>query len=515
MKIELEGDETLIGNTKSLCPKCVEEKNFSSMTIPAVIYKKGNEVWMAKKCEKHGLFKSVYWEDYEMYKKASTFQDSGVSIGGEAVKKGEASCPIDCGLCQLHKSNSALVNIVLTNRCDLSCPYCFFYHKKTGYVYEPTIEQVKYMIKSILKQSPIKPNAVQFTGGEPTIRDDLPEIIKLATDMGIGVVIVNTNGIRISRDVRFLKKIKDAGCGLLYLSFDGVSPETNPKNYSEFPNILENCRKTGVNVVLVPTIIRGKNDHEIGNIIKIAVENIDIIRGVNFQPVSFVGKMSAEEINKQRITIPAVIKKIEEQTNAQIKKSNFYPVPFVSSLSDYLEAVNNEPCYRFSAHFACGMATYVYKSGNKIIPITEIIDVEGIFKYLKDLSNDISSSKLKLLEKHYSKAKLILNLRKFIKNKKTFSEFGMDILLKLLATGSYDALGVFHRNSLFIGMMHFQDPYNWDIERVKRCVIHYVTPDGRIIPFCTFNVIPELYRDKIQKEFSVPLEKWKVKKSRL
>ena len=51
--------------------------------------------------------------------------------------------------------------------------------------------------------------------------------------------------------------------------------------------------------------------------------------------------------------------------------------------------------------------------------------------------------------------------------------------------------------------MHFQDAYNYDIERVKRCVIHYATPDGKLYPFCTYNSGP-CYREKIERQFSIP-----------
>jgi len=61
---------------------------------------------------------------------------------------------------------------------------------------------------------------------------------------------------------------------------------------------------------------------------------------------------------------------------------------------------------------------------------------------------------------------------------------------------------------MFLGMMHFQDKYNQDEERLQRCDIHYVTPDLRIIPFCSFNVIPEWYRDRIQKKYGMTVPEW-------
>ncbi len=53
--------------------------------------------------------------------------------------------------------------------------------------------------------------------------------------------------------------------------------------------------------------------------------------------------------------------------------------------------------------------------------------------------------------------------------------------------------------------MHFMDSYNYDVERVKRCVIHYAAPNGMIYPFCAYNSGP-VYRERIEKEFSVPFE---------
>ena len=86
---------------------------------------------------------------------------------------------------------------------------------------------------------------------------------------------------------------------------------------------------------------------------------------------------------------------------------------------------------------------------------------------------------------------------------------GMNLLIQIVKKrGDYKALGEFHYRALFLGMMHFQDKYNYDVERVKRCVIHYVMPDGRIVPFCAFNVLPELYRDVVQKKYSISIEEW-------
>ncbi|MCX8185490.1 MAG: radical SAM protein, partial [Sulfolobales archaeon] len=85
---------------------------------------------------------------------------------------------------------------------------------------------------------------------------------------------------------------------------------------------------------------------------------------------------------------------------------------------------------------------------------------------------------------------------KFIDSKNKPKDLDINkILYQIFVKHDYDALGKFHMKTLFIGMMHFMDLYNYDIERVKRCCIHYVMTDNRVVPFCAFNVIPEWYRD--------------------
>lgn len=361
-------------------------------------------------------------------------------------------------------------------------------------------------------QRPVGANAVQFTGGEPTLRDDLIKIVKIAKDEGYDHVQFNTNGIEFARNPELVKELKEAGTGIVYMSFDGVTPETNPKNYWEIPDALDNCRKVGLSVVLVPTLIKGVNDHEVGDMIRFAAGNIDIVRSLNIQPVSLVGMMPREMRNKQRITIPDVCKKIEEQTDGQITRDDFFTIPSASRITDFIEAITGQPKYKLSTHFACGVATYVFKEGDKLLPITRFIDVNGLFEYLKNETENIQKSRVKRISKAISGAKLLLNIKKFVDEDKKPKGLNIgSIISSAITGGNYNSLVEFHRKSLFIGMMHFMDLYNYDIDRVQKCCVHYATPDGRVIPFCAFNVIPQVFRDKTQKDFSISSEEWEKK----
>jgi len=497
--------DNIIRKTKSICPEC-------NKILDATVFERDGKVMISKECPEHGRFEEVYWGSYEMYKKAEKFWHDGKGTKNPNTPGG--LCPFSCGLCPAHKSHTALLNIVVTNRCDLQCWYCFFYSKKAGYVYEPTLEQIREMLRTAKREKPVPANAVQITGGEPTLRDDLLDIIKMAKEEGYAHVQLNTNGIRLSQDLELAKKIKEAGVNTLYLSFDGVTPKTNPKNHYELPNAVENCRKAGIGIVLVPTLINTVNDHEIGDMIRFGMENIDIVRGVNFQPISLVGRTPKREREKFRITIPDAIRKIEEQTNGEISKDDFYTIPSVVPITHLVEAIKQKPQYEFSCSPFCGMATYVFKRDDgKIIPITRFVDVDGFLEYIQCMADEINNSRIKQIKKWYVLLKAAKNIGKFIDEEKQPKGLDLKKILINIAKrgGDYNSLGKFHVKSMLIGMMHFQDKFNYDIQRVERCIIHYATPDRKIIPFCAFNVLPEIYRDKIQQEYGISIDEWEKK----
>jgi len=390
---------------------------------------------------------------------------------------------------------------------------CFFYAERVGYVYEPSIEQLRDMIRSLKKQHPSGGLAVQLTGGEPALRDDLLDIVKMIKEEGIRHIQLNTHGLRFAYagGDKLMAELRKVGLNTVYLSFDGVSPAVNFKNHWEIPFILENFRRAGMtSVVLVPTVINNWNTDELGAIVKFAARNMDVIRGINMQPVSLTGQLTESEREKYRITIPDVIKLIEEQTDGQIDRDSWYPVPITVIISRFIQLFTGENKMQITVHPACGMATYVHvhmKNNGEIefTPITRFVDIEGFFEYLKEKSDELEKGR----NKYIVGLKILYNLRKFIDSEKQPKDINLwKLIFNIFVRHSYEALGEFHYKFLYIGMMHFMDLYNYDVQRVLHCGVHYLVPGGKIIPFCAFNVLPDLYRDKIQKEYGIPMKEW-------
>jgi uncharacterized radical SAM superfamily Fe-S cluster-containing enzyme len=481
--------------TRSLCPQCLE-------VIDAEVYEEDGKILIKKRCEEHGEFNDVIWSDADLYKKFARWHYEGDA--GIQITDRDKGCLFDCGLCPEHKSSTMLAIIDLTNRCNQQCPICFANAAVSGYLYEPTREQLKEMMKLLRSEVPPCP-AVQFAGGEPTLRKDFVDIVKMARSLGFPHLQVATNGVVMARSVEFCHDLKEAGLHTVYLQFDGVTEEPYKilRGYSALKTKLkaiENCRRGGIkSVVLVPTLMKGVNDDQIGEMVRFAAKNLDIIRGLNAQPIAFEGRVDESERKKGRITIPDFINLLEEQTGGEIPKESFYPIPFVLPVSYFVEAWKRVPQIEFTVHPHCGAATYVFVERGRFIPITEFIDVEGFIEFAKEAAEEMNKSKIGKLK---ALAGLISALRKFIdKDKAPEGIDSLMLLVNILGIGNRDSLAAFHRKTLFIGAMHFQDPYNFDLERVKRCGIHYATPDRRIIPFCSYNAI---HRPSVEKAFSTP-----------
>jgi uncharacterized radical SAM superfamily Fe-S cluster-containing enzyme len=489
--------KTLPYTTKSICPECF-------CTLDATIYEDDGKVMMRKNCKEHGDFKEVYWSSVEDFHRAMKFAYKGLGLDNPRTQTVNG-CPNDCGLCPNHKTHTCLALIDLTNRCNLQCPICFAHAGKAGYVYEPSVEEIKDMLVNLRSNKPVPAPAVQFAGGEPTMRKDLPEIIKLAKEVGFPHIEIATNGLMLTQK-GFPKKLAEAGLSTVYMQFDGMTPKPylaarGVNLLSQKMKALERCREEGLHsIVLVPTLVKGINDDQIGDIIRFAVKNHDIVRCVNFQPVSITGRIDYEKRQEMRITIPDLMRLAEEQTNGTIKRSDWYPVPFVVPVARALGARGGAPAVEFSTHPACGMATFIIvEEDGTFQPITKYVDVERFLGTLEKMSTDFEKGK-----RWRGTMRGIISAMRFFKKKGLLFNLANNFLRKK----DYDSLAKFMERIIMIGSMHFQDPYNLDLERLERCAIHYAIPDGRIIPFCAYN---SLHRPNVEKKFAISMDEWRAK----
>ncbi len=533
-------NEKYYRKTESVCPECLGK-------IGAEVYEENDEIWMRKTCPEHGDFRDKISSSAKYYKWTHwAIKDEHGKVVWQFEKDGEANppdfigqdprgCPYNCGLCEQHLSTCSLALIDLTNRCNFNCNFCYANVQKAGYLIEPTLEEID-RIMTHFRSKPIPAIAIMFTGGEPTVRKDFPEICKMAKDHGFKEVIVATNGYGFQSKnggLEFTKKCKEMGLDTLYFQFDGINDVTYEKtrgikNLMRYKQrVVDNCRKAGLaSIVLVATIAKGVTDIEVGNIIQYAIDNVDVVRGITFQPVSLCGRIAFEERQDLRITNADILKKIEEQTGGKISMENaWYPLSTIVEFGRVVAYLADVDPIEFTCHPDCGFASYmvVDPDTDEMVPVMnyfdplKVIDFANRFwakikhkekkpiKVFEDLLGDFGKTLdqgLNFLDKTQLRARFLLGVLQYMKKPGKL----MELFSRLIMRGDWESVSSFSYGTLLLSSMHFQDAYNMDIERTKRCIVHFgvAMPDGSVkeISFCTMNT---LHRPHIEKQIAKKL----------
>ncbi len=493
--------------TQSLCPECTR-------VIEARVFEENGRVIMDKTCPQHGYFRDTVYSDVKLYLKMENWQfGDNRGVSNPAIPNA-SRCPDQCGLCSMHTSHTVLSNVDLTNRCNLTCPVCFANANAAGYLYEPTLEQVRKMLTALRNEAPVANRIVQFSGGEPTIHPRFFEILRMAKEMGFSHLQAATNGLMFT-DLEFAQQAKECGLHTLYLQFDGVCDDIYRRTRGEDLMekklaCIENVRKAGMKICFVPTIVKGFNDDQIGAILNLALENIDVVSAISYQPVSFTGRIARHELEAKRFTMADVAHAIAEQTGICDVYEDWFPLSCVAPFSRFVGALRGESIPALSPNPHCSMGTYLFVDQNKkATPITRFVDIGGFLQDLETLARKTEKQRFKF----FSKLRTWNSLRKHYREDRapeglTFNKFLatlQGLLDKRYGRGEAEKEGFTYKTLMLAGM-HFMDSYNYDIERVKRCVIHYAAPNGLIYPFCAYNAGPT-YREKIERKYSIPFEK--------
>ena len=481
---------------ETLCPEC-------SAVVVGRYFVDDDKVWIEKSCPDHGHVRDCISSDALLYSKTAWWSyEEHPGLERPHVTDGQR-CPSDCGLCNQHQSTTCLAQIDLTNRCNMQCPICFANAGVTGTVSELTYDEAVDMLRTLRGLDPTPATAIQFTGGEPTVHPDFLRIVSAARDMGFSHIQIATNGIRMA-DMAFAQQAAQAGLHTLYLQFDGVGEEAHRQTRA-FPGIwekklaaIENCRQLDLKVCLVPTVLKGVNDDQVGPILHFAAEHIDVVSGISYQPVSFTGRIDESQRRAQRYTLGDLAHDIADASGAVVMR-DMYPLSIVVPLSQMLEALTGKTKVRSSSHTDCAWGTYFLVSpSGQLVPIPQVVNVEGMFTDMNRLAAKIRRRgrpiwldkwrAFRIFKRHWNDQAAPEDL-----TVKRFARSLTGMIDKGVGRGESEKLNY---KTLLCAGMHFQDRYNFDVERAKRCVIIYATPGG-LFPFCTYNCGPE-YRPLVE-----------------
>jgi uncharacterized radical SAM superfamily Fe-S cluster-containing enzyme len=317
-----------LANTKSVCPVCLR-------VLAAERELRGDEAWLVKQCPEHGLFETLIWKgppDIREWSRPKTPYQ-----GGPRKKESSRGCPWDCGLCARHNQRTCTAVLEITARCDLGCPVCFASSGQAAPP-DPTNDQIKAMLKRVWEQT--GGCNLQFSGGEPTMRDDLPELVEEATKAGFSFVQLNTNGLKLAADPDICRRLAGAGLSSLFLQFDGLRASDHLTLRGrdltrQKLEAMDNAIEAGLGVVLVPTIKAWVNQDQLWDLVKFGMDRSPGVRGVHFQPMAFFGRYPKAPDPRSRITLPQIMQGLQEQSHGKIKAADFSPPGCEHSLCSF------------------------------------------------------------------------------------------------------------------------------------------------------------------------------------
>lgn len=450
--------------TLSLCPKCLKR-------VEAKIIFENEKVYMLKRCRDHGKSKVLIADDIAYYKAIRNYNKPS-EMPYTFNTKTDYGCPYDCGLCPDHEQHSCLTVVEVTDRCNLTCPTCYAGSSPT-YGRHRTLEEVKTMLDAVVNNEK-EPDVVQISGGEPTIHPEFWDILDYAKSLPIKHLMLNTNGIKIAKDIAFAERLKTYTPDFeVYLQFDSfednVLQQLRGADLNDIrKQALNNLNKLNLSTTLVVTLQKGLNDHEIGKVIDYALQQ-KCVRGVTFQPTQIAGRLNYFNPETDRMTLTEVRRKIMEQTDVFIT-DDLIPVP-----------CNPDAL----------VMGYALKLGEEVFPLTRYINPNDL---LDNSKNTIIYEQDEAL--HGKMIDLFST-----GNSVEVAEENLKSILCCLPHVNAPDLG--YDNLFRVIIMQFIDAYNFDVRAVKKSCVHIVNKDNKIIPFETMNLF---YRDD-KKEYLETLRK--------
>lgn len=444
--------------TLSVCSTCLRK-------VEAKVIVENDNVYLVKTCFRHGREKVLLSDDPAYYKWCREFikPSEMPQRWNTPIKYG---CPYDCGLCPDHEQHSCLTLVEVTDRCNLRCPICYANSSPEREQFR-SLETIETMLDAIVANEG-EPDVVQISGGEPTIHPRFFDILDAAKRRPIKHLMVNTNGLRIASDPAFAERLASYMPGFeLYLQFDSFEEKAlRELRGADLRDVrrkaLERLNALNVSTTLVVTLKKGLNDGEIGSIIRFALQQ-RCVRGVTFQPIQAAGRMEQFDPAVNRLTLSEVRRAIIEQSGVFTER-DMIPVP----------------CHPDA--LAMG---YALKLGGETIPLTRLIEPEALLEgerstIVFERDPELKAKLFQLFSTNHSPASSALSLKQ--------------LLCCLPYVKVPEKLG--YENVFRVLIMQFMDAYNFDVRSVKKSCVHIAQPDGKIVPFDTYNLF---YRDDLSE----------------
>ncbi len=459
--------------TRGMCKHCRQIVN-------ARIFEKDGSVFQENLCHTCGPTMTLVAEDRDWY-----FQYVNFPIQSPPKTSvhtaGRNGCPFDCGICEWHESGPNLPVFSITNDCNLRCPICFTYNR-TDRKYYMSVEEMRKTVNFLLANKDAY-DLINITGGEPTLHPQLLELLKVARHERIGRITLNSNGIRLAQDEDLVRALKDLGVYVI-LSLDTLDAHRSLQIHgrdivSLKHKALENLARHEVGVTLLNVMIKGVNDTEIHDIIRLAHTYANI-RSITVQTMTFTGQGGATFAPRERMTLDGAAAIIAERSGRDIRKDHFFPLP--------------------SNHPLCYSIGYFFKHRDRLTSFTELLPVPRLLEligpnYLIRPDEKLQDALQEAIALNWAEGRhpeLLSMIKGMLK-----TMYPKDRQLTL-----FQRQRIAEESILTIYIHAHMDEENFDLSRIVCCTDLVPVEGERLIPACAYNLFYRMKDERFWKESS-------------
>jgi len=425
----------IIKKTQSLSP-------ISHKEIDAEVVLEGSKVYLDKQDEKGNKYHTLIDPDYDFYRRMTS----------ETLPE-----QVD--------PNGILMYI--SNRCNLSCPLCY---EHGSIAEEPSFDA----IKRIVEKHPLK--NIVLMGKEPTCREDIVEIVKMASQRNRCVLL--TNGIKLA-NFDYARKLKDAGLVSITFSFNGfddeIYKEMNGRPLLDLKlKALDNIKRLGITTIISVTLNRGTNEEQIKKIFDYCSDNHSFIAELRIRTASKVGA----HLEVEPFCMSELIDLFSRAVG--ISKTNLYREQALwTEISKELAPLVPPNFKAFAKPRLCCFYFHVFKSNGKYTTFDRSVDIEAIQK-----------SKLR-------KARLVYELIRGYGVRHVIESAASYLWPKTISTRKLPVMLRPKTQDLLVVLRSWPNIYNIDLVENRKCPSQYYK-GGVSLPFCYANILNDVPRIQSQ-----------------
>lgn len=324
--------------------------------VPTHHERRDGKVYLVKDCPDCGVSEAMVSSDAARYDAKRAM----VGYPAEALK----SCAMNCRDCTAHKPPT-LVFIDVTNRCNMNCPICLANIPAMGFRFDPPLEYFEKIFQVLAAMNP-KPK-IQLFGGEPTVREDLLDLIAIAHDKYQLNCRVVTNGLRLA-DEEYCSKLMATGVQLMF-SFDGRDPaiyertRKHPKAFEKKQQGLLNAVKHRRNKITIMTCVAEQvNGDAMADLIDFCYEHRQAIAALDLIPLT--AHWGPEQVDVEGATIEDV----ERIMARAVPGIEFVPAALIFQLKTLFATFETDRITFGGAHPNCESVTMLISDGTSYQP---------------------------------------------------------------------------------------------------------------------------------------------------